>query len=282
MTVSPCLLVLFAQVALAQSAPDEDWNRFSPNEQPPASAQQPRTPSPWEPSPQPTAPQFVRPPPLIVDDAYRPTPKRLLEPNNVSLSAANSLGQWRRAFGAVFGFPLFGVRASLGVLERLDLGIQFDSVYTQLNELRGTVRFRLTDGTRGAWQAAVVFDGGGAFFRDRAAREIRGPRWLTGRRNFNFVPGMVFSYEARATRSTRFFIDLRYMLTLDTEPFSRDPLEGVPPALRVGHNALVKAGAEAPLSETTALSFSLGLEFHGDSRDSAVMPSILVGLVFSL
>jgi hypothetical protein len=218
--------------------------------------------------------------PVVVTDAYRPTPRRLLEPNTISMSGASSLGRFRFGVSGSIGFPFVSVRALFGLLDRFDLGLGFDSVYTLLNELRGVARVRLTRGERGAWQAAVVFEGGGAFYTERASREVRGPRWLTGRRNFNFAPGMVFSIESRATRSTRGFVDLRYMLALDTEPFAKDPLEGVPPNFRFTHNLLVKAGAELPLSESTAFFFTLGFDVHAEPRDSRIMPTLGLGLVF--
>ena len=95
----------------------------------------------------------------------------------------------------------------------------------------------------------------------------------------NFAPGAILSYQAASLRAARLFVDLRYMLTVDTEPFATTPLQGVPASFLLGHNVLTKVGAELPLSERTSFLFSLGLDVHLRPDDSPVMPSVSVGLV---
>jgi hypothetical protein len=271
------LTLTIGSFAFGQTTPDEDWNRYPTT---------PPGPAPWS---VPVAPPVSPPPlampppgPIAIPTVSPPVPRRLLEPNTVSMYGANTLGRWKRSESISLGFPLIAVRFSLGLADRVDVGAAFETVYTLLNEIRGTVRVRLTDGTRGNWMVAFAFEGGGALYRTRASREVRGSRWITGRRNFNFVPGLVVSREASSLRSTRFFCSLRYMLALDTEPFVRDPLEGVPPPFRIGHNGMFTVGAEAPIDEATSFLLSAGLEFHGDPRDAPVMPTISLGMVFGL
>ncbi len=267
------LSVTVGSFAFGQTTPDEDWNRYPT----PAPRQ-----SPWSTQIDPPLPAMPPPGPIAIPTVSPPVPRRLLEPNTVSMYGANTLGRWKRSESISLGFPLITARFSLGLGDRIDVGAAFETVYTLLNEIRGTVRVRLSDGTRGNWVVAFAFEGGGAFFRTRASREVRGTRWITGRRNFNFLPGLIVSREASSLRSTRFFTSLRYMLTLDTEPFVRDPLEGVPPPFRIGHNGMFTIGAEAPIDESTSFLLSAGLEFHGDARDAPVMPTLSLGMVFGL
>ena len=111
---------------------------------------------------------------------------------------------------------------------------------------------------------------------------MRGPRWLTGRRNGDLSPGLVLSYQGDHPRAARLFLELRYLMTFDTEPFAKDPLNGVPPSLIVGSNISVHAGAEMPLSARTSFVFLLGLEGHFRADDAPVMPVCSLGLVIGL
>ena len=95
-----------------------------------------------------------------------------------------------------------------------------------------------------------------AFFTQRASRESRGSRWLTGRRNINISPALVGAYQGSKARDARVFFELRYTLALDTEPYATDPLVGVPPSIVAGHNVSLKGGAELPLSSKTSFVFS--------------------------
>lgn len=280
----PQMLGLAAAVwgvgALAQS-PDEDWQPL-PNA--------PAVPAPSPPSPPP--PPLPTPGPLVPPGAMvtqpRPSPpppvqdvrQRLgarEQPNTVSMFGAPALGQWKRGQAFVLGFPLFQLRASIGLLENLDVGVGYDSFYLLMNEVRLLVKYGFGKGP--GVSVALSFEGGGAFFSQRAAREQRSSRWITGRRNFNLAPGVVVSYQAASLRAARLFIDLRYMLAVDTEPFAEVPLQGVPATLTLGHNMLTKVGAELPLSERTAFLFSLGLDVHLRPNDSPVMPTVAVGLI---
>jgi len=178
------------------------------------------------------------------------------------------------------GFPLLGIRLMMGLTERFDFGIGFDSFYIMMNEPTVAARVNFFRGAN--WSAAAILEGGWAFFTQKASADLRGPRWLTGRRNGNIAAGAIVSYQGDHPRAARLFLSLEYMLTFDTEPYQKDPLGGVPAAVQLGHNGLLRAGAEMPLSAKTSFVFLLGLDVHGRSEDATVMPVCSVGLVTSI
>lgn len=178
------------------------------------------------------------------------------------------------------GFPLLGLRALFGLAEGFDVGLGFDSYYFLMNEPRLAMRLALARSEM--WSLAATFEAGYAFFAERASREDRGARWFTGHRNINLSPAAVIAYQRPSFRAARLFLELRYSLGLDTEPFSADPLMGVPPPVVLGHNLGLKLGAELPLSARTCLAFTFGLEIHGRERDAPVMGNSTLGLVTSL
>jgi len=252
-------------------APDESWATFPEDR---------------------SFPELFWPPPPPIEAAPldavptrpRAAPRALVAPepeefNAVSLVGAQTLGPNQRGFGAFLGFPLLGVRASVGVFAGFDLGVVYESYYGTMNEFRGAARFQFLSGSN--WTGAVVLEGGTALFAERASLEDHAGRWLTGRRNYNLMPGGVLSYRGPAARAARLFLDVRYHLAFDTEPGHQGPLGGVPPALVLGHNLPVRFGAELPFSARTSLAFSFGFDLHGRSEDSAFMPVCSVGLVSS-
>ncbi|MHB8875356.1 MAG: hypothetical protein ACYC8T_16855 [Myxococcaceae bacterium] len=278
-----------AQAGRLDSAPDESWDEFPPEAEqvkPPLPPVRPSAPPilpvypsyPSYPS-YPAAPrrQAPRPPEVRRPPPAPPKPEDF---NNVSMYGAPALGQWQRGLGVYLGFPLVGVRAGLGLTEALDFGVAFDSFYGTMNEFRGFFRFQLLRGS--SWTAALVLEGGMALFTQRASQEDHGARWLTGHRNYNLMPGAVLSYRGGSPRSARLFLDVRYHLGLDTEPFHRDPLGGVPPAFEVGHNFPFRFGAELPFSPRTSFVFTLGFDLHGRLDDSSFMPACSVGLVSAI
>ncbi len=269
--------VLVGLGAWAQSSkPDEQWvappaSALAPAPQPPpdltAPAQQPffNTNGPVAPGSWPTIALKTRPPEA---------------PNRVSMFGAPALGQWKRGQSLVLGFPLLSLRLNMGLLERLDLGVGFDSFYGAMNEPRLVAKYEL--GGSEQFRLAVSVEGGIAFFNQRASREVRGPRWITGHRNFNVSPGVIFSFQGASPRAARLYLDVRYLLAIDTEPFATDPLNGVPSSLVLGHNVTTRFGAELPLSERTSFVCGAGLDIHGRSGDSPVMPNVVLGLVTGL
>lgn len=273
--------VLSSGAARAQ-APEDEWGGIPPV--PPAQSQPPPPPPapPLNVEP-PPAPVFVPPPP---NAPLRPRPEVLArvrppeERNQVSMLAAPSLGAGKRGQLVLLGFPLLSVRALFGVSDRFDIGLGFDTYYFMMNEPRAVVRLGLAKGEN--WSLAASLEGGYAFFTQRASRESRGSRWLTGRRNINISPALVGAYQGSKARDGRVFFELRYTLALDTEPYSDAPLGGVPPAVVPGHNVSLKGGAELPLSSKTAFVFSFGFDIHGRAEDAVVMPGGSVGLVTSL
>lgn len=277
---APALLLLGVSLGgqgLAQEAPDAEWGTFPGQQTPPP-----------PPSP-PPAPEPVRVP-LPVEGASRGHPVGPPEaqgrprppeaPNQVSMLGAPMLGQWKRGQVFLLGFPLLQLRASIGLAEVLDVGLGFDSFYGTMNEPLLAVK---VGGLRaGGWTFAASLEAGWAFFTTRASREVRGPRWITGQRNGNLSPAVLISFQGEHPRATRLFIELRYTLTFDTEPFSSTPLSGVPPPFLLGHNAGLRVGAELPLSARTSFVFLLGLMVHTRPDDSPVMPSAAVGVVTGL
>ncbi len=281
MRVMMIAVVLFGALAHAQGQPESEWSSMPlDGGVAPGPAPLPSLPPP--PPPQ-LAPRQVTPPPLttqptytspLVTRRYHPEP-----PNPVSVFGAPTLGQWNRGEAVSIGFPLISLRFLLGLTDRFDLGVGFDSYYGLMNEPLLLARVALVKGT--SWSFSAVADAGYAWFVVSAPRENKGARWLTGRRNIDFSPGLVLSYQDVRPRSARLFFEARYLLALDTEPFTTDPLSGVPPPVVPGSNVLVRGGAEVPLSAKTSFVFSLGLTFHGRSNDAVAMPEASVGLVTS-
>lgn len=230
--------------------------------------------------PPPPLPPTPAPPPPPSAVARNVPPAPVLEPNTISLFGARPLGPGRRALGFSLGFPLVSARAAIGVTERLDLGLGFDTFYGVMNEPRLHGRFLLAKGSRVHFAAKL--EAGWATFLQPANNEETGPRWLTGRRNYNLVPGVVLSFEGETPRSSRFFFDVGYHVAFDTQPFQKDPLAGIPGDVQISGNVPLRGGVEVPFSELTSFLIQLGFDLHGREEDSAFMPSISVGLVTSL
>ncbi len=307
-------LCLCAAPALAQQAPDESWTlpagasqpapagapvALPPPSPPPAAPAVPITATPvdesWlrfpaEGGPRPRErelppasvlpPTTPPPPPPLPMVVRRAAPLPPEEPNRVSMYGAPALGQWKRGLGLYIGFPLLGVRGSIGVTNSLDLGLAFDSFYGWMNEFRVHAKLQVFSGQN--WSGAVALEAGKAFFAQPPSAESNGARWLTGRRNWNIAPGFILSYRGDSPRSARLFLDVRYNLALDTQPFQRDPLGGVPASVQLGHNVPVRFGAEMPFTSLTSFLFTLGFDLHGRVEDSNFMPVCAVGIVTSI
>jgi hypothetical protein len=278
------LLLVGATWSLAQARPEEEWGGYpgTPAAEPATTLP---TPSSGDPSPPPPPPDGLPPPPplLVPLRAPKPVVRRPAPPpqvpNTVSMLGAPTLGSFERGEALLVGFPFISLRFSLGLGERVDLGVGFDSYYLAMNEPLLTTRVLL--GRTQTWSFAAVVEAGYAFFGVRASRETRGARWLTGRRNINVAPSFIASYQGTRPRAARLFFAVRYLLSLDTEPVALDPLGGVPPALVAGHNFGLRGGAELPLSPKTSFVFTLGLDVHTRVDDAPVMPDVAVGVVTS-
>ncbi|NTX15370.1 hypothetical protein HUA76_31840 [Myxococcus sp. CA056] len=203
-------------------------------------------------------------------------------PNRVSLLGAHTVGRTGGvAVGLSLGFPTLSARAAVGVLPQVDVLVGLDSLYGMMNEARLGWRWRVLDG--GArWSLGLVMEGSHAFFLRSASLEDRGARYLTGRRNWNVMPGIVGSFQRQGVRASRLFIDVRYLVALDTEPIQRTPLGGLPPDLVASSAWPVRVGAEVPLSEKTSYSVSLGGDFRTRAEDAAFMPVVSIGIVTGL
>ena len=261
-----------------EEAPDAEWGGF-PGSQSPA-PQPSRAPLQkgdlWSPGPEATPQTYPYPRPYSEPEPP-PEPK---DPNRISMLGAHPLGKWVRGQSIMLGFPLAQIRVNLGLHRLLDVGIGFDTLYGMLNEPRVSVRWTPLLGER--WALALQLEAGAAFFSIRAQAEGFGPRWISGRRNFNIQPGLLISYQALHPRAARLFLQAFYLLALDTEPYQRTPLGGTPLGVQPGHNAGLKLGAELPLSSHTSLVFSLGCDWHFREGDSLAMPSAGLGLVTSI
>jgi hypothetical protein len=208
---------------------------------------------------------------------FQRTPAPAEPPNLVSMWGARSLTRWGRGQTLSVGFPLLQLRLALGVAERVDVAVGFDTFYGTLNEPRVGVRWNF--GRTTSWDFAFGFEGGWAYFPTRASAESRGARWVTGRRNVNLVPALTASYQGEGSRAVRLYFKLEYQLALDLEPYRTSPLEVLPGPVVPGHNLAFTGGAELPLSDKTSFLFTLGLQAHLRAGDSPVMPVCSVGLV---
>jgi hypothetical protein len=257
----PAFAQVPAELPTANPLPDESWVDYpGPEAVPPPAESMP--PPPLPPSP---GGQGER----VVASAGP------LAPSRVSLYGARVLEPGRVAAGIVIGFPLVSAQLSVGVLPRLDLGVGADSLYGIMNELRAYARYGLVQGEEG--QLALSVDGGHAFFLNPPSREEFGARYFTGRRNWNLAPGLVGSL--LVGKRSRGFLDVRYLITFDTQPFQRVPLGGAPEGVQVGGNFLFRAGLEVPFSERTSYVVTVGGNIHGRPEDAAFMPVVGIGVV---
>lgn len=260
----PLLVLAFGLPAFAQATgPEESWNPF-PGKEAPAPAEDAM---PSFAFPKPSPPKAPKPPPPP------------LPPNRTSLFGARTLQPGQRALGLSLGYPLLGVKAAFGLFPGMEVGVGVDSLYVVMTNVHAHARLSLLEGEHWALSAAV--EGGWAFFLNDALEELHGARYLTGRRNWNLLPGLVASYQGRSPQAMRFFIDVRYHLAFDTEPVMATPLGGVP-GTRMAGNVPIRLGFEVPFSERTSYVIMVGGDFHGRPEDSDFMPSVGIGLVTSL
>ncbi len=203
-----------------------------------------------------------------------------LSPNRTSVFGADALGAGQRGEAVLLGFPLVSARALLGVTERVDLGLGFDTSYGELNEVRVVGRLGAV-GQQG-WRVGAALEVGWAFFAQRAAVEVNGARWLTGRRDLNVSPTVLATYQQGGPRAPRLVTAAAWVLALDLQPVAAAPLSGTPPKVQVGHNAELRLGAELPLSARASFVFLLHLGVHGRTEDVRVMPGASVGVVLGL
>lgn len=272
-----CLVLCVAAGVRAQENPDDAWE-LPPLQAPPSQAK-------------PAAPEFA-PPPMVDADAARGAPPvarprppvrveaAVLPRNSVGLGGATPLGAG--TFGAlmVAGFPFITARVMVGATDWLDVGLGLDSMWGIFNEPLLAVRAALVR-SQGFW-LGVNLEGGPGWFLTPAKQEVRGPRFLTGRRNGNLGAGLAFTFQGEKYNAVRFTTEVRYLLGFDTEPFSDTPLGGVPSGFALVHSASLKLTGEVPLSSVTAVVIQLGLDAHFGGRDSPLLPSLMGGLTVRL
>lgn len=257
---------------------EPEWSGF-PGETAPPEAARPA------PAPRPSGAESLAdlPMPPTVEEPLGPP--RLAGPrpepaNRVSLHGAAPLGSGQRALGLGLGFPLLGGRALMGVTQALDLGLSYETLYGLMHDVRAVARLRF--GTNGMVTGGLAADVGWAFFTRAPVADLRGARWLTGRRNWNATLGPVISLQGSEPRASRFFAGARAQLAADTQPVSQEPLGGVPPPVVLSLSLLTEAGLEVPVSEWVALAFRVGLDLHGRPEDSSAMVNFAAGVVTAL
>lgn len=196
--------------------------------------------------------------------------------NDVSLYGGKALrpGSW--AVGGFAGFPTFNLRGRYGLAGRFDVGVGFESFYGMMNDFQLQTRYQLTSGDV---EVAAVLDGSFAHFVLKPQTDPVGARWITGRRNWNVAPGLVISKRASSPTLPRLFLDVRALITFDTQPFQQTPLGGVPTSVQVGWNVPVRMGGEIPVSPSASFVVDLGFDIHGRGDDSVFMPVLSVGAV---
>jgi hypothetical protein len=277
------LAALLGQAGAAAEAPPpqgSEWQGLPGEQQASPAPQAPAT----APAPAPAPDRPLPMPPTIEEPMYPPSQLPLARPpespNRISLYGAAPLGSWQRAAAVSLGFPLLQARALMGVTSKLDLGVEYDTLYGLMHDVRASGRFTLWTGE--TMSLGVVGDGGPAFFSKTPQQDAKGARWLTGRRNFNASAGAVLSVHGPAPRASRFFLSARCQLAMDTEPIQGEPLGGTPPPVQVTPNLLTEVGLEAPVSEWVSLAFRVGLDLHGRPEDSLVMVTGSAGVVTAL
>jgi hypothetical protein len=274
------LAALLGQAGAAAEAPPPQGSEWTglPGEQ--------AQPAPAPPAPGPVAsPGRPLPmPPTIEEPLYPPSSLSLTArpetPNRISIHGAGALGPWRRALSVSLGFPLLQARALMGVSQRLDLGVEYDTLYGLMHDVRASARWMLWSSD--TMSLGVVGDAGPSFYAKAPQQDAKGARWLTGRRNINASGGVVLSVHGTSPRASRFFLAARCLLALDTQPVQAEPLGGTPPPVVFAPNLLTEVGLEAPVSEWVSLAFRVGLDLHGRSEDSLVMVTGSAGVVTAL
>lgn len=272
------LAALLGQADAAAGAPPpntSEWQGLPGEQAPPPAPVTPSFPPPSRPLPM---------PPTIEEPMYPPSSlplsPRVETPNRISLHGAAPLSAGHRALAVSLGFPMLQARALMGVTDRLDLGVEYDTLYGMMHDVRASARWMLWAGE--TMSLGVVGDAGPAFFAKAPQQDARGARWLTGRRNVNASAGVVLAVHGSSPRASRFFLSARCLLAADTEPIQSEPLGGTPPPIVLAPNLLTEVGLEAPVSEWVSLAFRVGMDLHGRSEDSVVMVTGSAGVVTAL
>ncbi len=91
------------------------------------------------------------------------------------------------------------------------------------------------------------------------------------------APGLVGSLPLGVR--TRGFLDVRYLVAFDTQPFQQTPLGGRPEGVQVSGNFIFRAGLEVPFSELTSYVVMVGANIQGREEDASFMPAVGIGVV---
>lgn len=253
-------------------APASRLSEGSPQELP-ANARVPQVP----PTPPPPSPSAA--PPLPASAAGAPA-EIVDSRNRTSIRAPVTLPLHRVGADLTVGYPLVSLRVGYGFLPSLDAGIGFDTLYGLLNEPRAWGRWMVAGGPTGA-SLALTAEAGAAFFSKDRALDFQGARFLTGRRNFNLVPGVRLGFAGESTRATRIYVSEEMLLALDTQTISTEPLGGLPPPVELVTSFLTRVGAEFPITSSTSFTLNLGFDIHNSPEDATFVPVASIGMVTS-
>lgn len=199
--------------------------------------------------------------------------------NDVSLSGGRALKPSDWAIGGYAGFPTFGAQVRRGIFDGFDLGLGFESFYGMMNEGQLNARYQLTSGDT---ELAVTLLGSYAQFVLKPQNDPVGARWITGHRNWNVAPGLSLSHRASNPHMPRLFLSAQAWIAIDTQPYQRNPLGGVPQGAVPGWNVPVRMGGELPISSASSFVVTLGFDIHGRPGDAVFMPVLTVGAVVGL
>lgn len=283
--------------AASAQAVDEDWQAPPPRAVVDAGVQAPSLPPPPLPNegsfsaPPPSAgapPGWSAPPPPPSAAPVRPAVTKpslpylppVVLPNRASVVGALPLGPGRLGLQASVGFPIFAsLRALVGASSAVDLGLAYETFLGLMHEGRAILR---AGGTFERVGFAAIVEAGVAGFITRATRELRGSRWLTGRRNLNASAAGVFSYLGGSARETRISVELRYQLAVDLEPVAPRPLGGPSGGFELLHSLGVRGSFEIPLSSESSVLVQPGFDVRFSASDAPFMPTLAAGFVTAL
>jgi hypothetical protein len=226
-------------------------------------------------TPPPLPPADDKPQELIRTEPLRNMPATFFVDGKAARTVfgADSLGKRSGAAGTYVGWPLQGVRGAFGITDWLDLGLSAETFFLQMIDARAFFRLRPYGGEN--FQVSLVADGGYAFFAVTADGEGLGPRWATGRRDWNTAGGVLVSWLNHSGKGNRITVDLRYQFSYDPHPVALNPLGSG--NSRYGSAYQLRVWGELPFAARRTMLLYVGLDYHSRVEDSRVMPYVGVG-----
>lgn len=214
--------------------------------------------------------------------------QRKLEPAGPAGAAVPAQGRWLFTLTEVthpVGFSLLVSAATcVGLGKGFDLGLAVDH---SLSPLFGngalfaghlTSRFVLTDTRDEAsgrrWRTALTADVSGALFTGSpGATTATDPRSWTGLRNYNAELGLAASSDSTVS----YFMRVAVLVSVDTQPESLGPLQGLPPPWSLGASGVLEGGS-AINSQLFHATFGLRLMLHSRLEDERITVLSFLGV----